>query len=306
MFIFRRILDNHRENFYNIKQEIGESFEAFVTRLQYQVQFCYFKDAESMLKEQIIKKCHLNKLRLLALKEDMTSQRLINLGKELEKQNQMSENVCNRCGKSGHTYMFIHCPALRYVCTFCHKKGHFTSMCNRKLSHFKKKKVQLGNAAKRQKLSSNESPSSIVTPIFFSSNNIDVNLMPESHSYPVGGNVVIKPIVSLAKIPRKSSTESNQKNKIKIESPKNNTKETSKEQLSIVEISQSPKIIPETMISIENKEKCNKIPEVPEESDRFLIKLENMLKDSKDEIVLQPIVEPSVEVNNITSLEIKK
>ena len=54
------------------------------------------------------------------------------------KQAHRSKDWCSKCGDSRHVEGFK-CPAKKYQCKSCHKKGHFTNLCLKKQVPFKPK-----------------------------------------------------------------------------------------------------------------------------------------------------------------------
>lgn len=42
--------------------------------------------------------------------------------------------TCNRCGKSGANHTFTTCPAKKYVCHICSRRGHISSVCDQRES----------------------------------------------------------------------------------------------------------------------------------------------------------------------------
>ena len=71
-------------NFRQTKQKDGESLDSFHTRLRQLAKTCEFGDIDKEIKEHIILTCSSNSLRRRALRENLTLEALLKLGRTLE------------------------------------------------------------------------------------------------------------------------------------------------------------------------------------------------------------------------------
>ena len=71
-------------NFRKARQNEGESFDSFHTRLSTLAKTCEFADADKEIKEQILISCKSNSLRRKALREDLDLTALLKAGRALE------------------------------------------------------------------------------------------------------------------------------------------------------------------------------------------------------------------------------
>ena len=163
----KRNLDFETFKFRQAKQDPGETVDAFCTRLRLLASTCEFADTQRELKAQILQGCSSHRLRRRALREDMTLEKLLEIARSLEisdiQANAMEHNsetqsvhfvrggrkagnskfsgtsvkqrdkpvsgqTCGWCGyEKNHTR--DQCPAKDKECKFCHKNGHFQSVC---------------------------------------------------------------------------------------------------------------------------------------------------------------------------------
>jgi hypothetical protein len=204
--------DTHRHFFRLTVQEKNEPFNNFIKRLRTQAQHCDFDDVDSQLKSQIIEHCRSIKLRDIALQGEMSLNQIIDLGKALEKQyfNRINKVVCNRCGYKGHDFKNPNCRALRNICSYCNKRGHFTKMCSskRNASYMKEECENVPHKKMRLSPQNSLTPSSSTSEMKI----VNKNEMVESHSYPITGQNVIKPLNVLPKIPKKDVLSHQQSN----------------------------------------------------------------------------------------------
>jgi hypothetical protein len=173
-------LSDNRLTFQRIRQENGESFIDFVTKLQRQIKLCCFDDADAQLKSQIINRCKSYDLKDQAVLQEMSLQDVINYGKSLDV-------CCDRCGKHDHNFQSPSCPALNSICFYCHMPGHFKFMCK-----------SLKQNSQQNKLHKNLKSSNVPTK-----SEVDSNPLQESHQYPTSGNISIKSMKVMPKIPKK-------------------------------------------------------------------------------------------------------
>ena len=80
-------------NFRKAKQNEGESFDSFHTRLRTLAKTCQFADADKEMKEQIILSCKSNALRRKALREDLDLTALLKAGRALEPSETQAKEV---------------------------------------------------------------------------------------------------------------------------------------------------------------------------------------------------------------------
>lgn len=168
--VFKRALDALKEYFEplrnpryerfifsKIRQNVGESFDSFVTRLRVQAKYCEFADEDDRLLDQLLLSCHQDKLR----------DRLLIKGKQLTLQDALMEARCfesvlhqSAVIKNDHEKYFVanedsyinnlkHAsektlegkeesdadeicgvnPRAELTCWSCNKKGHIARFC---------------------------------------------------------------------------------------------------------------------------------------------------------------------------------
>ena len=89
-------------NFRQTKQKEGESLDNYHTRLPQLAKTCEFSDIEKEIKEHIILTCGSNSLRRRAVRENLTLDALLKVGRALELSAQQA-------GSSGESHVRCHC-----------------------------------------------------------------------------------------------------------------------------------------------------------------------------------------------------
>ncbi|CAN7976724.1 unnamed protein product, partial [Ixodes persulcatus] len=156
----RRNETYERYVFRSRKQESGEPFEKFVRELQLKVKSCNFSTlSDSMVRDQIVCGVTDKKLRERLLREDLTLEKAIQLGKAYEvlqaqnetldgprrvdtvdkkKRAEMHERKVQPTGKNCPKCDRKHdprkCPAYNKKCNKCHRMNHFAVCCKTKSS----------------------------------------------------------------------------------------------------------------------------------------------------------------------------
>ncbi|XP_031574960.1 uncharacterized protein K02A2.6-like [Actinia tenebrosa] len=199
-----------RHLFRNIKQEISETIDQFVSRLRIQALNCDFGDAiDENIRDQIIDKCNSPQLRTkllakgtdLELKETQDMARAMETAqvqaRKIEQDFKGEVNVVNtrderkqkrpsgrpskmvyyRCGKEGHLSHDLKCPARNATCNKCKKVGHFGKVCKTKTlnqQQQQKPEVKRRNGEKLNEVEKREY-------------NFSINLWDNEH---FGGNII--------------------------------------------------------------------------------------------------------------------
>ena len=170
-FLPKTNMTYERHIFRSIKQEPGESFDQFLTRLRLQAKKCGFSNLNENVKDQIVDGCKDSNFRRKVLERGniATLDDVIKLAQTLEVtclqaksyQNpevnrvshkpfqrkagmatenkpvksspQNSASKCYRCNKTGHFSNSPNCPAREKTCNKCKKKGHFSICCKTKM-----------------------------------------------------------------------------------------------------------------------------------------------------------------------------
>lgn len=152
-----------------MKQNTGESIDAFTVRLRIQAERCDFEDkVEENIKDQVIQSCLSSAMRRGLLKRgDASLEEILKIAKIYEtlqlqeklytagpEQKVVSNNVnkidekpqrarnpraelnfrsdCNRCGYSGHAANDKKCPARGKTCNKCGGNDHFARKCRKR------------------------------------------------------------------------------------------------------------------------------------------------------------------------------
>lgn len=169
-----------RYKFRQAKQETGETFEQFYTRLRQLSRNCEFIEVDDEIKSQLIMGCVSTKLRRKALSETMTLTKLLQCGRSQEtaedqatqmegkeltatvnklvtkpkfssyrrESKDISQHKASqqnkKCYFCGGPYPHVkECPAKGKVCQQCKKIGHFAKVC-RSRSHSHATKTAMG------------------------------------------------------------------------------------------------------------------------------------------------------------------
>ena len=146
-----------RYKFWSLKQQDGETVDAYLTRLKLQIDHCEYNkegwpDAvktetvrdkfvfglrDDSLKERLLQESNitLNKLVALAQRTESSRQQI----KEMKANNdEKSLDAVIRevsCGQCGRTHKPRECPAYGQRCSICHKHNHFARVCHSKNQH---------------------------------------------------------------------------------------------------------------------------------------------------------------------------
>ena len=154
--------------FRQMRQELNETLDSYVTRLRQKSLNCEFHNIDNEIKSQIIQGTTNNKLRRKALEENVNLPNLLLMGRTMEqaalqadrmqgKSQESQESVdkirhkqpqkgkkrppesqyhkktntkCRNCG--GNYPHKFKCPAQGKTCNYCHKPNHFVSVCRKK------------------------------------------------------------------------------------------------------------------------------------------------------------------------------
>ncbi|XP_068671157.1 uncharacterized protein [Montipora foliosa] len=141
-FVKRRNIIFERAKFHRRKQESGEAVDSFITDLYGLAEHCQFGVLhDEMIRDRIVVGLADQKLsEKLQLDADLTLEKAINTslrtslnpqGKTYKQpvgQNDVSNDVCKRCGKNP-AHKRTQCPAKDAYCRKCKKKGHFQAVC---------------------------------------------------------------------------------------------------------------------------------------------------------------------------------
>lgn len=190
-------LVNERYIFRLIKQDITETLDSFVERLDNQLKKCRFRDPDDQMKDQIIEKCSSNELRKEAFGSELSLKQLILTGRTLEaaekncrgdslmnskavlhKDRRNVAKKCNRCGSSDHCYFELQCPALNVKCELCSFVGHYSNMClskRKRRSAFEEKEGKSALVGCSQSLDHSQSQFDMKRQKIEAHNSADVN-----------------------------------------------------------------------------------------------------------------------------------
>jgi hypothetical protein len=169
-FVPQANIPYERHVFRDMKQDISETIDQFVSRLRTQALNCDFGGTiDENIRDQIIDKCNSSQLRtkLLTKGANLEMKNAQDLARAMEtaqvqakkieqdykgeinavhtraskdEENQretssrMSDVECYRCGKKGHISRDWNCPARNATCRKCKNVGHFDKVCRSKQS----------------------------------------------------------------------------------------------------------------------------------------------------------------------------
>ena len=152
--------------FRNLKQEVGETVDQFITRLRRQAENCNWDNADEPFRDQVIDKCRSADLRrkLLLKGTHLTLDKVQEIARSFEavdiqwktmsgveedrqQVNRIAQGEtadqfkgkeakarCYRCDREGHFSRDSCCPARNAECQRCRKIEHFAKVCKPKLS----------------------------------------------------------------------------------------------------------------------------------------------------------------------------
>ena len=83
--------------FRQLSQDEDESFNKFITQLREAASWCNFHDKGWEIKDQIIQKCHSDRLRRKALREDPTLDKLIAAARAMEVADRQADYGRRKC-----------------------------------------------------------------------------------------------------------------------------------------------------------------------------------------------------------------
>ena len=151
-----------------IRQEDGETFDAFISRCKLQAQKCNFRDTqeydERVIEQAITGTCHAEVQKELLSKDNtLDLEKVLDVGRTHEaskrhmeqfksaqataETNQMvhymrkghkGEKMCTRCGYQAHQRK-QDCPALGTTCSVCGKQNHWSTVCRTKDPNYKRR-----------------------------------------------------------------------------------------------------------------------------------------------------------------------